>query len=316
MDIDYLLLLQHLRQATMDIFTPFMIFVSDFVISPVPLVFLCLLYWAVDKRVGAWAFMNLAVCSFFNGVLKLTACVYRPWIRDARVIPVPAAKITATGYSFPSGHATFAAVYSGTVFVWQYKHKLLVVAVAIFSVLVLFSRNYLGVHTLQDVLVGYFFSLVVVFALCKLCGLIQKYPLLDILIFSIAIIFATLGTIFIHVKHYPLDYVAGVLVVDPQAMQIDAHKSIGAFVGYFAGWIIERRFINFSTSNKNKWQLALSFACLVLLVVIMVATKVATASLSAPLRVAVQNFVPLLFIMAGAPFVIKHTMPFFAASSR
>ena len=37
-----------------------------------------------------------------NGLLKVTVCAYRPWIRDARIIPYGDSKTTATGYSFPT----------------------------------------------------------------------------------------------------------------------------------------------------------------------------------------------------------------------
>ena len=37
-----------------------------------------------------------------NGFLKVTFCVYRPWIRDARVQPDGNAVTAATGYSFPA----------------------------------------------------------------------------------------------------------------------------------------------------------------------------------------------------------------------
>lgn len=45
--------------------------------------------------------------------LKVTVCAYRPWVRDARIVPHGNSIITATGYSFPSGHTMNAATVFG-----------------------------------------------------------------------------------------------------------------------------------------------------------------------------------------------------------
>jgi len=65
-------------------------------------------------------------------------------------------------YSFPSGHATVAVAFYGLLFyvlirhVEKYKNKSLWMGVAILFVLLLgFSRLYLGVHYLSDVLAGF-----------------------------------------------------------------------------------------------------------------------------------------------------------------
>ncbi len=69
--------------------------------------------------------------------------------------------IIEDGFRFPSGHATMAGVVSTIVFVYAYKHiknKKLRYFVYIFSfvwlVLVSYSRIYLHVHYLIDVIVG------------------------------------------------------------------------------------------------------------------------------------------------------------------
>src|SRR5699024_8918585 len=88
-------------------------------------------------------------------VAKLSTCVYRPWVRDARVHPAAAALETATGYSFPSGHTQSAAAIYGSVGLWYgRKRRWLAVLMVVMILLTAFSRNYLGVHTPQDVLAG------------------------------------------------------------------------------------------------------------------------------------------------------------------
>ena len=157
MDIDYLLLLQNFREATGNIFTPFFYAVSEFAISFWPIAFFALVYWAYDKKTGFWFLLNIAGANFLNGILKLTACVYRPWIRDSRIVPAGNSLFSATGYSFPSGHSTCAGAFYGSIGVNQWKkRKWVSVTAFVFAALTLFSRNYLGVHTPQDVIVGFF----------------------------------------------------------------------------------------------------------------------------------------------------------------
>ena len=55
----------------------------------------------------------LGLQEFRNGALKVTVCAYRPWIRDARILPYGDSINTATGYSFPSGHTMNAATVFG-----------------------------------------------------------------------------------------------------------------------------------------------------------------------------------------------------------
>ena len=154
MDIDYLLLLQRFRESINDALTPFMEGVSLFAVT-----FLIMIpvfvYWVVDKRKGLYTLVSYYLCCGFNAILKLTACIYRPWIRDARVKPAGDAITTATGYSFPSGHTVSAGPLYGGLAVSAWSWKKWVSAILVFLALLTgFSRNYLGVHTPQDVVVG------------------------------------------------------------------------------------------------------------------------------------------------------------------
>ena len=122
MDIEYLLLLQNFRESTNNVLTPFMEAISLFAVS-----FLIMIpvfvYWVVDKRKGLYTLASYYLCCGVNAMVKLTACVYRPWIRDPRVVPAGDAISTATGYSFPSGHTVTAGpIYGGLAVVsWSWK---------------------------------------------------------------------------------------------------------------------------------------------------------------------------------------------------
>ena len=69
-------------------------------------------------------------------------------------------------------------MYLGSALVfWQKKQtKILAILCVVFALLNPFSRNYLGVHTPQDVCVGFLLSLVCLYAAWKAGDYFAKYP--------------------------------------------------------------------------------------------------------------------------------------------
>lgn len=245
MDIQYLLFLQNLREATGGSFDEFFNAISKFAVDILP--FLpYIVFWCVDKKWGYRFAATLWLGELVNGILKLTVCAYRPWIRSPEIDPAGDSKTAATGYSFPSGHTLNATVLYGTTAVWQWnKRKWLSIVCGILILLTGFSRNYLGVHTPQDVLVGFTESIVLII----IVGVVQnktegKDRVLDIM--TVIGVFAVIGTIlYITLKPYPMDYKDGQLLVDPQVMMNDTFSACGGFLGFLAGSYIERHFVHF-----------------------------------------------------------------------
>ena len=54
-----------------------------------------MIYWAFDRKAGRKILAGLGGGLFINGFLKLTFCVYRPWIRDTRILPYGDSKTAA-----------------------------------------------------------------------------------------------------------------------------------------------------------------------------------------------------------------------------
>ena len=102
MDIQYLLFLQDFRNSIDNALTPFMEGVSMFAVTYL-ILFPVYYYWNRNKKDGLYALVAYYFCMVITPLVKLTACVYRPWIRDSRIVPAGKAIVTATGYSFPSG---------------------------------------------------------------------------------------------------------------------------------------------------------------------------------------------------------------------
>ena len=253
MDIQYLLWLQELRNATGGIFNEFFNALSKIAVDVLPFLPF-FIFWCVDKKWGYRYLVTFGLGNMANGIIKLTACAYRPWIRSDLIEPAGDSKVAATGYSFPSGHTTEATSVYGTTIAWQYKkRKWLAVLCGVLLALTGFSRNFLGVHTPQDVIVGFSATLIIIlivgFVQPKIDGDDRK---LDIL--SIAGVLGVIATIiYILVKPYPMDYVDGVLLVDPNKMMNDTFKACGAFAGLLAGSFVERHFIRYEipTGAKN-----------------------------------------------------------------
>ncbi len=244
-DIQYLLLLQDLRNATGGIFDEVFNAISKIAVDV--MVFLpFLIYWAVDK---AWGYRFLTARwggEVINGLVKLTVCAYRPWIRSDLIEPAGDSKVAATGYSFPSGHTMCATAMYGSVFIWQRdKRRWLAVLCAVAIALTAFSRNFLGVHTPQDVLVSFIETslllLVIGIVANKASGSDKVYDILSV----IGIIFIIASLVYILFKPYPMDYVDGELLVDPQKMMKDCFNGCGGLLGLIIGSYIERHYLHY-----------------------------------------------------------------------
>lgn len=250
MDIEYLLFLQNFRNSINDALTPFMEDISFFAISYIVLL-IAFVYWCIDKKKGLFIFFALKISHLINAVVKLTACVYRPWIKDARVLPAGNAIETATGYSFPSGHTMMSVPIYGSLAIFTKKRKLLCSLFIILALLTMFSRNYLGVHTPQDVLVGCVMGLLSIYITGRVFEYIERYPEKENKVMAIIFVLALAGFAYVNLKSYPMDYVNGKLLVNPNKMTVDSWGDIGGLMALIIMYCIEKRFVNFSSTGLN-----------------------------------------------------------------
>ena len=247
MDIQYLLFLQNIRNTVGDVFNSFCIFITTVAVDYYILVPALILFWTVDKKKGSKILLSWGTSLGVGAFLKATFCVYRPWIRDSRVQPAEEVLSGATGYSFPSGHSFSAGGFWNSVALCYKKYKGIVAFAILMVLLTMFSRNYLGVHTPQDVIVGGLVSLLCAFVIIKVCDWVERNPKKDWIVL-LAVTVVTIALLcYIGLKPYPEDYVDGVLLVDPKKMTVDGFKDPGRFFGIFLGWFLERRFVKFST---------------------------------------------------------------------
>ena len=245
MDIDYLLFLQDFRNGIDDALTPFMEMISLFCITYLMIV-PAFIYWCIDKRSGLFTFASYSGNIAVNAVVKLSVCAYRPWIRDSRVLPAGDAITTATGYSFPSGHTMSAApLYGGLAISTWKKMRWISVLCIICIALTAFSRNYLGVHTPQDVLVGLAISGLFLFGMSVLFKYLGEHPEKENYFLIGGVIFGIAAIISITIKPYPMDYVDGKLLVDPEKMLRDGYGDIGLLIAFCVSRFIEKTWVKF-----------------------------------------------------------------------
>ena len=248
MDISILLAWQAFRNGPGACLVDFMLKMSFLGEMEVVLVIIALIYWCASKRFGNYLLMGWSGGRVVNGLLKVTACAYRPWIRDARIVPDSEALKTATGYSFPSGHSTNAGTLYGGGAIRKELSKALRIALGIIAVLIALSRNFLGVHTPQDIVVGLGAGVLVMWLTGKLMAWVEAHPGKDMLVLWAGIAISVAVAVFAAVKPYPTDYdAAGNLLVDGAKMARDTFKGVGWCIGYLVGWVLETRYIGFST---------------------------------------------------------------------
>jgi len=229
------------------------------------------IYWCVNKKNGLFTLAAMCVGQTVLAVTKLTACVYRPWVRDARILPAGNALTTATGYSFPSGHTSFATtMYGGTALgFWSDKRTRWISAVCIAAWLVTgFSRNYLGVHTPQDVLAAMVSGILVLWGMSVLFAHLTAHPEQENRWLLTGFIISALALLYITVKPYPMDYVDGKLLADPQKMMTDAYGDIGMLAALCLSRYIEKRWIRFQATGLSVKGIVLGAVGLVVLAVL------------------------------------------------
>lgn len=248
LDIKILLALQEFRNATGGVLTP--LFETMTLIAEPLLAYSVIfcIFWCFNKELGSGMLMSLGFSRAVNGAIKLTVCSYRPWIRSDLIKPVESALPKATGYSFPSGHATNGIAAYGCLGWYYRRHKGLMIGCFLTVLLIMFSRIYLGVHTPQDVLC----ALLITAAVIALTSLVYRWmrrgKYRDWFVFGAAAVLAALIVLWITNKSYPMDHdAAGKLIVDPSKMALNTFGDLGIMLGILLGLALENHLVHFST---------------------------------------------------------------------
>jgi membrane-associated phospholipid phosphatase len=142
---------------------PFMEFVSWLGREEFFLILLPLLYWCVDPRLGVRVGLVLLLTGGINLILKLAAHAPRPYWYDPDVRMLS----TEDTFGLPSGHAQMSTAIWGTLAAYRNRAGAWWAA-SILVALIGFSRIYLGVHFISDVVAGLLLGLLTLWAVLRL----------------------------------------------------------------------------------------------------------------------------------------------------
>lgn len=228
MDIKYLLFLQKVREAFGAIGDELFLDISVLGESLLTFLLLAFVYWCVNKRAGQLMALNVSIACTWNQFIKNVCKVERPWVRDERIVPVEPAIAGAGGYSFPSGHTQRAAANWGALGTSLWKDKKHVLSGICWSIvlLVAFSRNYLGVHTPQDVLAALAAGIVLIIVLDKAMLWADGGKNRDIVV-----------------------AVVGCFLCFLPMLKVGCLSNAGAGMGFLIGWVLERHFVRFEVED-------------------------------------------------------------------
>ena len=261
---------------------------------------LCLLFWCVDKKLAYRICFIYILAGLAVQTLKITLRIKRPFVRNTSLNPIAAAKKTATGYSFPSGHTQNATSLFIT-FSHLCSKKVYKVLCLIPIVLVMFSRMYLGVHTPYDVLASFLISAVITIVVNYLFDNYSLHSTHKTWIFFIFF------TAILSVTSYSLYVNATVSNIAVGNME-DIFKSCGASLGFLIGWFIEINKINF---NEKAASLPFQILKYILGIVLLISVKILVSYLLefAGLNILLSGFAEYMiltfFITVIYPILIK-----------
>jgi membrane-associated phospholipid phosphatase len=154
-----------------------------------------LIYWCVDTQLGFRLAIILATSDYLNGVFKLLFTTPRPYWINAQVKFFPSKHSfgisnNETSFGLPSGHAQNASALWGTMAVWLNKRWVWLVAL-ILTFFIGFSRIYLGVHFVRDVIAGWLIAYAILFVFLRFWDQVAPWLKTKTLAQQMLIAFAT-----------------------------------------------------------------------------------------------------------------------------
>ena len=206
------------------------------------IVVVCVFLWCINKRVGYVMGLTFFLSSLAVQGLKVVFQVPRPWVADPSFPPVEGAVREATGFAFPSGHTQNAAAIWGSLGAMA-KWRVVTVICFGLAVLVAFSRMYLGVHYLADVLASLGITFLILWIVLKLVTDKPVSKKRELTMAMLPAIAAVAVIVLVAVMYHGE-------IVAPSHLR-DATIAAGAALAFSLGMYVERNYIRFSVKTKN-----------------------------------------------------------------
>ncbi len=290
MDIEYLLFLQNFRESTNNILTPFFNTITNIAAAGL-IVIPIFIYWCINKRNGLYILVSIGISRFINSILKLTFCVYRPWIRDSRITPDQIAIKTP--------------IYGGLAILCRKKAAFISWLCALMIILTALSRNYLGVHTPQDVVVGALMAIFALWMTSKIFAYIYAHPEKENILMISGLIICVIVLLYVELKTYPQDYDSnGKLIVNYDSMIKSSLPSIGEIAGLIIGRYLDKKYIKFQHSGFNFKGVFLAVTGLIIYYFVFIEFRHVLFNMNHITRLA-RGLLGMTYIIALWPAVIK-----------
>ncbi len=235
--MEFLYFLENLR---IPVLNEIMLLVTTFGEETAFLVTAMILFWCVNKHTGYYILSVGFIGTLANQFLKLLFRVPRPWVMDSEFTILEQAREAASGYSFPSGHTQSAVgTFGGIAYIT--KDCRIRIPAIIIAILVPFSRMYIGVHTPLDVLVAAAMALLLILLLEPVVLRREHKGLTYLLGFMLAI--AVAFVCYVEFWSFPAD-----IDVHNLASGLEnAYTLLGALLGLIVVYIVDEKWLNFST---------------------------------------------------------------------
>jgi membrane-associated phospholipid phosphatase len=225
--------------------------------------------WCIDASLGIRLGLFLMINGMVNSALKVAFHGPRPYWYSSEVKALGSAE---NSFGVPSSHAQNAVVVWGTL-AEHIKHRWVWILATVLMLLIGISRLYLAVHFPHDVLLGWIFGALMLWAMLRLekpvLNWLKKYrfeiQLLIIFIFSLVLILIVMLAQFsLGSWTLPVEWIKNAQLAFPEEPAINPlsfHNflsSTGAFFGIAAGWLWLSKLGGFSTKGVW-WKLVLRY---------------------------------------------------------
>lgn len=198
--------------------------------------------WCINKKTGYQMFFIFTLGSLINQVLKLIFKIPRPWAKG--IEPVEGSVDAATGYSFPSGHTQQAVGLFGSI-AYFLKKTWVWIVMTLLTLLVAFSRMYLGVHTPEDVFTSLGIGIIVLVLCSFLFRILGKFKYGYAYIYAGASLLTAIAIIVLSLSNTGSE--------EFQSGVENGWKLLGCTIGISISIFVDVRYTHFDVSAKW-WQ--------------------------------------------------------------
>ena len=211
-----------------------------------------LVYWSIDAKVGLQIAFIWTTSNYLNAIVKMLFAAPRPYWVSAQVEPL---SVEHT-FGIPSGHAQHAAALWGIMAAGTQRagRRWAWIAAILIIFLIGFSRLYLGMHFVHDVLLGWLLGFLILFVFLRFWDPVvawlkgktmSQQVLIAFLVSLLMIVIGFLTYAPLNAYVFPMEWTDNALRVGPLPDPVSVEgilTSAGMLFGLAAGvaWITSR----------------------------------------------------------------------------